>query len=260
MTQFIQLVGTLLALAILIAIFVLEMVGHLDVIEKKFPSLWVIMHSRPIIFALLISIIVFLQRDFKDALPSYPPPIVKLTAPAPPVIQITTIEPPPIVNVLPVEPKQKAYMDFGEPTVKYEIGSQISVNIRCTTNSEVPAQKVSCNGQFFVLALTNGDLRAEDEDNQYKQFEANMKPAPEDQRPTISKGNVAFGTSFGPILTEELKTRLDGGGYTFLVAGALFFKDDLGTHRINTCSWIQPPLGNPPRVWHICRGHNGIVN
>lgn len=217
MYQFLQLVGVLLAVAALIVIFVLEMIGHLDLIQHRFPSLWVVMHSRPTIFALLVAILIFLQRDFKDALPLYPAPVVKIAAPAPPVVQ--TVERPPIVNVLPPEAKQRAYMAFLEPDLKYQLGSQISVNIRCSTKSEVPARNVSCEGQFFVVPLVKGGVEAKSEDDSYKTFETNTKPSPEGQRPSVDQGELAFGTSFGPILTQELKTKLEGGGYTFLVTG-----------------------------------------
>jgi len=259
MYQFLQLVGILLAIAVLVVVFVLEMVGHLDVIQHKFPSLWVVMHSRPIIFALLIAILAFLQNDFKDALPSYPAPEMRIAAPVPPVIQITNVEPPPVVNVLPPQPKQRAYMAFMEPVVRYETGSQMSIDVRCTTKSEAPAQKVLCQGQFFVLPIANGGLDADSENKAYKQFEATTKPVPEDQRTSVSQGEVAYGTSFGPTLTKELQTAWAGGGYTVLVVGVLYFRDDVGPHRNNFCTWLQPPFENMPRVWHVCQGHSGIA-
>lgn len=259
MNQFLQLIGLLITVALLVVVFVLEMAGHLDVIQQKFPELWVVMHSRPIMFFLLVAILAFLQRDFRDALPQYPAPVVKIAAPFPPVIQTTTIQPQPIVNVLPSVSKSRAYMSFLEPEVKYELGSPVSVNIRCATKSETPARNVSCEGQFFVVPIVNGTVDAKIEGDSYKAFEGNTKPLPENQRPSVEQGESAFGTSFGPVLTKELQTTLDGGGYTFLVAGALFFKDDAGQHRSDFCVWLQPPLSDKPRIWHVCHSHTGIV-
>jgi hypothetical protein len=195
-----------------------------------------------------------LGRQIYAALPQAQVEIV-IRPPAAPVIQITRE---PIITAS-TEPKQRAYMVFVEPEVKYQVGSPLATGIKCMTTSDVPAQRVSCSGKAFVLPVRGGEVSQDDENSMWKQFEKTLTPLPESERPTVNKGeNLNGPIEFPGLLTEEQHTQLESGNFTLLVTGALSYKDDAGTHRINLCRWAQPPLSTTPRIWHYCKGHEGI--
>jgi hypothetical protein len=166
---------------------------------------------------------------------------------------------PPVVNIAPSMPKQRAYMIFREPMLNPQIGSPINVNIQCDTISDIPAQKVWCNGRSAFVAVKNGLLDKADQDKAFAEFVEEMPPRRDEERTTIARGQFPWHTWFGPILTKELDAPLEDGSSTLMVMGMLFFKDEAGPHKSQLCRWLQPPFSKQPRVWHICSGHDGIM-
>jgi hypothetical protein len=151
-------------------------------------------------------------------------------------------------------------MSFGEPQLKREIGSNLSVDFKCVTKTEVPARKVSCNGQFSVIPLEGrSEPSEEQEDNAYQVFEKQMRPWPEKERPTVGQGEIFSGISSGPIFTKEMETQLEDGAVTVLLTGAMFFSDDAGPHKVELCRWLQSPVGKGNGTWHVCHKHEGII-
>jgi hypothetical protein len=82
--RFLQLTAILLGVGFVVVVYTLDFLDRLDSIEKRVPWLWRLMRNRAAIFALLVLCIIFLARDFSDALAFHPAPIVEIAAPQAP--------------------------------------------------------------------------------------------------------------------------------------------------------------------------------
>jgi len=245
------------------AFLVMEAIDKIDSLRDKAPWLVKLIERRESLNVLL-AVCVFLllgngyELVMKEIPEVPPPPSVKFITPPPPLVVQPTETP--VVKVITPQPKQRAYISFLEPVVTFTVGSPLSVKFGCQTTSDVPAQKVSCNAQSFIVPVSNGDVSVEDERKIYTEFEAASRPNPEPERPTVAKGQVTNGMIPSAIVTTDEETLLNGPKFALLITGSLFYEDDFGSHRIDMCRWVQPPLSAEPKVWHYCLVHEGIVN
>ena len=184
------------------------------------------------------------------------------TLPVP--VQITV--PVPGVQVtIPPTPTQKnpAYMMVEEPKIIHDIGKPLSVSTFCRNKSSLPAKDVTCGSQYFFVATNGGLVDKAVEDSIFDKFLMTQKEGRRPQGesgPTIAPGAASWATSFGPIYDDSLKAVLNSGQVTLLAAGLLIYADDIGVHTTESCLWIQPSIDFKELVWHLCHGHNVIIN
>jgi hypothetical protein len=216
--------------------------------------------SFNILFALCLLLLLGVGYEVVTReVPSVPgPPVMRISAPSPPIIVTPpSYVPPPLIVP---GPKEVARINFTEPTFAFDVGKQFSANIGCKTGSEAPARRVTCEGQMFIdYASQDGTVSAAAQDENWSLFLKQSNPKANPDGPTVPKDGVAWGTSFGPVLTPELRAMLDGPKIAAVIVGVLFYSDGEGAHRTELCTWVQPPVTASPHVWHYCHQHNGIV-
>lgn len=92
--QTLSLPVTTILILIAAIMWVLDMVGRAETIQKRWPRVWNAATSRPLILLLLVVSLFLLDRDFKDAMATAPAPQMKIPTPPPPVIQLQVVAAP----------------------------------------------------------------------------------------------------------------------------------------------------------------------
>lgn len=90
-----QLVPLALLLAWLLLSEFIDTRERLAKIQKKWPLLWRLMNNRPVRFALLISCLGLLAKNYRGTLALGPAPVLTFPAPPAPIVTITRVSPPP---------------------------------------------------------------------------------------------------------------------------------------------------------------------
>jgi hypothetical protein len=148
-------------------------------------------------------------------------------------------------------------MSFTEPRIKTEIGSKMNVDMGCTTLSEVPARKVSCNVQFSTVPVNSShEMSTDVETNVINLFHATLKLKPMNERPSLTKGEIARASSLGSDFSKEMDEALKSKTVIILVVGELTFTDDAGLHKSEYCRWTFDEM---PRFWHFCHSHDRVA-
>ena len=181
----------------------------------------------------------------------------------PPKVQVN-VPPASVIVQPPPSGKQRAYVMIEEPRISALLNQPLSVSTYCRnkTSTNVPAREVFCGSRFAVVVPDdNGGVSVETQEKQYKDFELSLKPIMHKpgQGPTIFPPEAQWGSAQGSILTDEFLAALNSGKVLVLSMGLPLYRDDFGTHRTESCMWLQPPVDNPQqRIWHQCHVHTGI--
>lgn len=79
--QTLSLPVTTILILIAAIMWVLDMVGRAETIQKRWPRVWNAATSLPLILLLLVVSVFLLDRDFKDAMATAPAPQMKIPTP-----------------------------------------------------------------------------------------------------------------------------------------------------------------------------------
>ncbi len=226
-----------------------------------------------VVGCLLVSFFLVWRDQYREALrvPSLEQQIAALRD-KPPQIQVTV--PTPVVNI----PPEMAYMssaDIGIVVPYYRIGGILVVSATCQNISpSIVAENASCVRQIRVVdtklnALNQPIVTQAVQDKTYRQFQIDVTSI-EIDRKSYGPGEKAFASVMSPIVDESLDQAFRRGSKTVLFLGAYSWKDGLGEHTNEICTWLQNYPGmfsgpgqmasNATITWNNCSKHNGLKN
>jgi hypothetical protein len=88
--QLLTLAAASLLIVVAVIMFLLDMIGRAEIVEMRWPKVWGIITSRPLILLFLVASLALLDRDFKDAMAIAPAPVVRMATPPAPVLGTST--------------------------------------------------------------------------------------------------------------------------------------------------------------------------
>jgi hypothetical protein len=188
----------------------------------------------------------------------------------PPQLQVNM--PPAVVNI----PSQMAYMavtGLGVVATEYKVGGRWAVSGACKNISpSIIAENTACVRGVRVVDTALNSLKQPVvseavQEKTWKQFQRDISST-EISRRSYGPGESYFGTVFSPIVDDKGDKEFRNGSKTILFLAEYSWKDGVGTHTNEVCTWLQvyPEMftgpgtiaGNAIITWNGCKNHNGL--
>ena len=193
-----QLVAVGIGVLLLVFIELLDWQGRMEIIKKRWPSLWKVINNRPVRLLLLVLAIAFLVRDFKDAIAAAPAPQVRVVVPQPTIsfnsgnsdksesqVYISSIR------------YLRGYMPFNDPNASFRIAATMKNSGPALVSGKLFLRLVqgypgrnSENGLFdaFMTSLPTGDSGGDLGSSQERERIADALPMSADDRKDMISG------------------------------------------------------------------------
>lgn len=187
--------------------------------------------------------------------------------------QIQVNMPPPVINI----PAQMAYMsvaDLGVVPTEYKIGGRWAINAACKNfSSSVIAENTSCVRGVRVVDTTLNSLKQPlvseaVQEKTWKQFQKDASSL-ETWRRNYGPGESYYNTVYSPIVDDKGDREFRSGSKTILFLSEYSWRDGVGTHVNEVCTWLQiyPGMFTAPGTiasnaiftWNGCKNHNSLL-
>ncbi len=156
----------------------------------------------------------------------------------------------------------RAYMEIEQPRIIFELGKPISDDVFCRNKTPInlPAQNVSCVSRMCVIETHGHPPTRLQEEEKFKDFEASLSPAlTVDAGPTLFPPEAIHGGNSLYVMNDRIQKFFADGELTLLVNALMSYRDDMGRHQEESCSWFKPTADSPDGgSWHSCEVHNGF--
>lgn len=182
-------------------------------------------------------------------------------------IEANTKQPPQVTVNMPITPKQRALVALANTNstdgveIKSDNQAPHNLFVRHSCKNIGPAviaKNVACAGLVWKIPAEDGIPTDQTLRQYWREFSTALAKEPRHNGVDLAPGNGVWGSS--DLGMTQIEPEFVKGEKVILVTGAIFYGDDVGSHKKEFCLWAQRPVPAPYPVWHSCNiGHNREV-